>query len=218
MSILRMSLGGKNDEVHSTVVSGKITNRARYFADFESYLVALHGFALVAEASNRGTASNYRASDVVALGCKQSPEQWLWAPAPTVALLALNHSPQELSLERRGCSLPPAGATLNLGALDTLLYTFGQALATNYFERHIPHVKTKYGDAPNGWPDVWNFGRVVRNAMSHGGKITFASLNAQPVQWRSLNYSPANNGLRILHTDLWPGDLFNLIQDMDAAM
>lgn len=218
MSMIRMSVGGPQSTVAPLVIGGQITDKERYFLDFETYLMALHGFALVADASTSGTASPYRPQDLVVLGCKQAPEHWVWTPAVTVALLTKNIPPPLAFLERVPCARPPASATLNLGALAALLYNFGQALATNYYERNLPALKARYGTKPQGWPAVWDFGRVVRNAMSHGGKITIANVKAAPVQWRGLHYASTDNGLQILHTDLWPGDLFNLILDMDAAL
>jgi hypothetical protein len=212
-----MTVGGDN-RMSAPLVHGRVTAQERYFADFETYLVALHGFALVAEAATSGTASMYRASDAVTLGCKQSPEQWVWIPALTVALLARNISPLEAALERIHCRLPAPNERLNLGALETLLYNFGQALATNFYERHRSKAEAKFGTNPASWPSVWNFGRVVRNAMSHGGKIDIRNANAVPVQWRGLRYSSSDNGRQVLHTDLWPGDLFNLILEMDAYL
>ena len=216
--MLRMSLGGSNNATLPPAIQGQITSSQRYFADFETYLVALHGFALVVDASVSGPASSYRPGDFVALGCKQSAEQWIWEPSATVALLTKNISPPLAFLERRPCEQPPAHETLKLGALDALLYNFGQALATNFYERNLPQLKARFGAGSQSWPAVWDFGRVVRNAMSHGGKITFTNSNAPAVTWRNMSYSPADNGRQILHTDLWPGDLFNLILDMDATM
>lgn len=218
MPTLRMSLGGSEDATLPPAIQGRVTNGQRYFADFETYLIALHGFALVVDASDSDQASPYRTGDVVALGCKQSAEQWVWEPAVTVELLVRNISPTLAFIERMLCAQPPSHATLNLGALDALLYNFGQALATNFYERNLPQVKARFGHGSQTWPSVWNFGRVVRNAMSHGGRITFRNLHAPAVRWRTLQYSPADNGRQILHTDLWPGDLFNLILDMDAAI
>ncbi|MEJ7807671.1 MAG: hypothetical protein WKG03_17320 [Telluria sp.] len=98
------------------------------------------------------------------------------------------------------------------------MHNFGQALATNYFERMRPTIEGIYGPQPANWPPVWNFARVVRNAMSHGGAINFTNLGSPAVTWRGLTYSPAENGRNILHSDLWPGDIFDLIVEMDAAI
>jgi hypothetical protein len=220
MSIIRMRLGALDGvgAAPAPSVQGRISSHDRFFADFQSYLVALHGFALVAEAAKSGSASLYGAGDAVSLSCKLTPEHWLWVPAPTVALLGRNISPSTAHLERMPCSLPSANAVLNLGALAALLHNFGQGLATNFFERNLPTLKATYGTTPVSWPDPWDFGRVVRNAMSHGGKINISNATAAPVRWKGLCFSHADNGRQILHTDLWPGDLFNLILEMDAAL
>jgi hypothetical protein len=79
-------------------------------------------------------------------------------------------------------------------------------------------LERKFGTEVSGWPAVWNFGRVVRNAMSHGGKVHFTNSGASPVSWKGLTYSPADNGRQILHSDLWPGDIFDLIIEMDSHL
>lgn len=95
------------------------------------------------------------------------------------------------------------------------MQTFGQALATSFFEGHRNAIDGKFGNIAT-WPPVWNFARVVRNAMSHGGVINIQNPNAAPVHWNGLTYAPADNGRRILHTDLWPGDLMDLLIEMDG--
>lgn len=133
-------------------------------------------------------------------------------------MLTRNFTPTFAVLELSPCPLPPADSILGLGALETLLFSFGQALATNYYEQNVSLLKAKFSSDAQLWPDVWNFGRIVRNAMSHAGKIHFDNPKATPVRWRGLEYSPADNGHQILHTDLWPGDIFNLIIEMDSCI
>lgn len=53
--------------------------------------------------------------------------------------------------------------------------------------------------------------------MSHGGHINIKNENSLPVRWRNLIYSHADNDRQILHTDIWPGDLFYLLREMDVA-
>jgi hypothetical protein len=213
-----MTIGtnGASAEVSPAVLI-PMTRNTRYYSDFETYLIALLGFAYVAEASRDGHAASYRMNDSVRFDCKQTGARWYWRPEPSATLLSKNIAPSELYLTRITHPQPPATAVLALGAIETLMYNFGQALATNYFERLRPTVEAQYGDV-SGWPPVWNFARVVRNAMSHGGTINFQNSNSQAVSWRGLTYSPADNGRTILHTDLWPGDIFELIVEMDAAI
>lgn len=214
-----MAIGRLQDDAAlSPVVCKKITSDKRYFLDFTTYLLATHGLAHIVEASQSGQSNQYKPGDSAMFSCKQSPAQWFWHPEPSIQNLSNNITPTELHLERYVCDIPETDAELNLGSTTTLLYNFGQALATNYYERTAPHIKDIYGNNPDSWPNVWNFARVVRNAMSHGGKIHINNHNAQRVSWKNLNYTSLDNGHMILHTDLWPGDIFDLIEEMDCHL
>lgn len=45
--------------------------------------------------------------------------------------------------------------------------------------------------------------------------IDFRNRNANSVSWRGLSYSPKDNGRPLLHADIWPGDIFYLLEEMD---
>jgi hypothetical protein len=196
----------------------KLVKDSRYYEDFETYLMAVLGFGQIVEASNCGQAIPCRPNDVVRFDCKQSDGNWYWRPEPSVRLFSANIAPKELFIHRNIGLQPPADAVLNLGSIDQLLFNFGQALATNYYERLKPTVREIYGSDTTFWPSVWNFSRIVRNAMSHGGKIKFDNPNAHAVKWKELSYAPIDNGRQILNNDIWPGDIFDLIIEMDSIL
>ncbi|ALU91518.1 hypothetical protein Hrubri_4373 [Herbaspirillum rubrisubalbicans M1] len=218
MSIVRLVLGRTDGRRQSPAVTESISSTERYYMDFEAYLVGILGFAHMAEASNGGGSTRYRADDTAMIGCKQSGAEWYWRAAHTESSLTANIFTSQLFLQQFSAPAPAAHEVIPLGAMNALMFNLGQSLGTNYFERNQPAVKAKFGDKAKTWPDVWNFGRVVRNAMSHRGEITFTSPNADPVSWKGLTYSPSDNGRRILHTDIWPGDLFDLIIEMDSCL
>jgi hypothetical protein len=188
----------------------------RYFYDFMSYLVAAVGFAHAVD-SVHGAVSTFQPTDTVRFSCKQSPAQWYWAPAALLGRLALKMDSEEIYLRRFDAPAPPPDATLELGALTMLFQTFAQALLTNYFERYKADIRRQYGSASE-WPAVWNFARVVRNAMAHGGRISIIRADDPISTWKGLTYTIADNERDILLRDLWPGDLFDLIQEMDEAL
>lgn len=216
MAISRLVIGQTTGSAPaSPPVSSTISSAERYAPSLEAYLVSLLGFALAAEAWNSGHAQRYAVDDTVVIGCRLSPAQWIWTPNPTLSALTTASFIGQLHLERE--TIPAhAGGPLQLGPIGPLLHTMGQALGTNFFEQNVESIKRRHGDNPSGWPPVWNFARVIRNAMSHGGKINFANPNAQTVSWKGLGYGPADNGRHVLHSDLWPGDLFDLLIEMDA--
>lgn len=216
MSIVRLVLGHTGGARPSPAVTSVISNTARYFLDFETYLVGILGFAHMTEASNGGHSSPYRPEDTAMIGCKQSPAEWFWRAEPTVSSLTKNFANTELFLQRNPGPLAEPNATLNLGAMGALMHNFGQALGTNYYERNVHSIRATYPGGAHHWPAVWDFGRVIRNAMSHGGRIHFDTSATRSVSWKELTYSPSDNGRHILHTDIWPGDLFDLIIEMDT--
>ena len=217
MGIVRVNLG---DNLASPMGSpprgGVISSRERYFSDFLTYLSALVGLASLIELYNQP--GIYRPDDTVRIICRQDDYQWFWHPSPTMETLVQNIWPEVLHLQR----LPRAGARpnedLHLGSLKKLMHSFGQALVANYFERYKRHFEASDGrfDEDKA-PPVWNFARVVRNAMSHGGVLTLKP-RSRAVSWKGLHYSGAQAGRSILHTDIYPGDLFDLLRDMDSAL
>jgi hypothetical protein len=74
------------------------------------------------------------------------------------------------------------------------------------------------GDTKNWSPNI-NFGRVVRNAIVHRGKINFTNPNADPVSWRGLTFSPADNGTVVINAGLLSGgDLILLMLEMEREL
>jgi hypothetical protein len=104
------------------------------------------------------------------------------------------------------------GGILNLNAIAT------QGAFIRYFETVRTTVETNFGTDTTGWPPIWNFGRVVRNAFGHGGKIKFINPAAATVTWKTLSYRPADNGRQVMYQDIAAVDLIYLMEEMDAAI
>jgi hypothetical protein len=92
-------------------------------------------------------------------------------------------------------------------------YVF-QPFIVNYYERHLGEIRSKAGTA-KAWPPAWQMARVVRNAISHGGKVHFASMSHPPVMWRGLSLGPAHQGQQLLGEIINGADLFQLVTDME---
>jgi hypothetical protein len=192
-----------------------ITERDGYFYDLVVYLFSFQSFAHSVEIYNAGSAKTWPDDDVVLIDAKQANMRLTWAPAPLLQLVCANQKPSIIEFTEEPNPLSDAG-NLALGAIDPLLFSFGQSLITNYYERYLDQIGDTFGKDMTNWPSVWNFGRVIRNAMSHGGRINIRNPNAAPVKWRGLSYSSKENGRLILHTDIWPGDLYYLLRDLEA--
>lgn len=91
----------------------------------------------------------------------------------------------------------------------------------SYYARHVKAVESEWGKVEKGnWPTVWQFGRVVRNAIAHDGMIHFKNESAPPVQWRNLKYSPSDNDLKrqLLYDEITGVELILLMEDMDSVL
>jgi hypothetical protein len=82
-----------------------------------------------------------------------------------------------------------------------------------YFEKNCADMRAKYG-GKKSYPDALNFGRIVRNAFAHGGKLNIK--DGIPGTWGGISYSERDNGRQVLYNDLSSGDLTLLMIDMDA--
>ncbi|WP_131798474.1 hypothetical protein [Acidovorax sp. GW101-3H11] len=88
---------------------------------------------------------------------------------------------------------------------------------TEFYENHLVEIQRCFGEAAAKWPPIWQFARVVRNAMAHGSRINFKNPNAVPVSWKGLSYGPAQNGRNIFGTDIEVGDILVLMFLMSAT-
>lgn len=193
----------------------ELTPADGFFEDAVVYFVAFQSFVHSTEIYSAGSAVKWPDDDIASFDAKQVGTRLSWTPAPVMNSICANRMPSSLKFIEAVQEPITQDAILNLGAIDPLLSSFGQAIITNYFERHLKEIERAFSKDRSKWPTVWNFGRVVRNSMSHGGRIYFENEKALPVSWRALSYSPADNDKVILHRDLWPADLIYLLRDMD---
>lgn len=215
MSIVRGIIGRTTGSTGPTPEGiGTMTSSARYYEDVRGYLMALAGLTHMVEAGQGGT-KPYRPDDSIRLDSGLEAAAWYWKPEDAVTSVAHNQVPTHLTLGRLATNDSGRGP-MSLGALGVMLEGYGQVLGSNFFERHRTAIESRFGSNPHtDWPTVWNFARVVRNAMSHKGAIRIDNANAPAVGWKGLSYSYADNGRTILHVDLWPGDLIDLIVELD---
>lgn len=87
-----------------------------------------------------------------------------------------------------------------------------------YYENHFPWVKAKASGTIGNLEPTWGFGRVVRNAIGHAGKIAIRDKNFAPVEWGGLKYGPSEDGRVLIGNDLHAPDLILLMLDMDRAL
>jgi hypothetical protein len=86
----------------------------------------------------------------------------------------------------------------------------------NFYEIHKPFMKQHWGKVKD-WPGVVNFARVIRNCLAHSGRISIDA-GTPGGSWRKFSYAPADDGRRILGTELFAPDLIYLLLDLSAAL
>jgi len=106
-----------------------------------------------------------------------------------------------------------SGVTTHAGSM---FGGFTNAMFIRYYEDNQDNWKSQYGGDQDTWPEVLRFARIVRNCMSHGGKIEIRNPKERPVNHFGLTYSHKDNGNPI-RPDLGPADIFYLMLDMDAV-
>ena len=83
------------------------------------------------------------------------------------------------------------------------------------FVQYFESVRNQTGiDATS---DSWRFGRIVRNAFVHDGRIRIDDPQATPASWRGITYGPRDNGRQILGLDIAAVEVVLLMRDMDEV-
>jgi hypothetical protein len=112
---------------------------------------------------------------------------------------------------RLGTGRPPASP--NPTAIQYLMGSFYKHTFIAYYEKNVDQMKARH-NGQKSWPPVLNFGRIVRNAFAHGGKLNIT--NGISGTWSGVSYSNADNGRPVLYNDLSSGDLTLLMVEMDS--
>lgn len=89
----------------------------------------------------------------------------------------------------------------------------------DFWEKHRRWIRGKCGDESYKWPPLFEFSRMVRNFISHhAGCVHFDNKNAPAVTWHHLVYSPANEGKRVIGTDIQLAELVILTFELSDKL
>lgn len=137
-------------------------------------------------------------------------------PHIVVQSAVLNYIPFEIIFEQFAIVRPPEpNQPIRLGSIGPFIFGLSNMLIVSFFERHKDHLRIKYGSIDH-WPAVWQFARMVRNAMSHGNTVTVT--DGKSASWKGLTYSEAENGRTVINSDLFPADLIVLLRELEDAL
>jgi hypothetical protein len=102
------------------------------------------------------------------------------------------------------------------GTFLELLTNIINPVFVQFFEDHRPWLEENF--LPAQCPPILVFGRVIRNAISHGGRCDIRGKKAQPVNWYHLTYSSDDNGRQIINEDIIFADLLILMFEMSDCL
>jgi hypothetical protein len=152
------------------------------------------------------------------LGTQASGVGLMYFPYFIYEALVRNTWPTEIRLAEFPLDQVPSLAGPSISSVARIHSGLLEAAFVRYFESQRDAVAAKFGTDSRKWPAEWNFARVVRNACAHGGVLSFDNPKADPVAWRNLRYSPADNGRKIVFVDLSPVEFILLFEDLDRLL
>ena len=194
-------------------------NQHRFFDDLVTLLTSLASFATQMDIYKHGHCKGLNLDDSMILEGCTIPTNLIFWPHKVMPILASGEWPTQLELTKAPHkSGIPKSISFELSSDEikdvTALTTQGSFI--RYYETMISQVEKKFGPNTIDWPQIWNFGRVVRNAFAHGGKITFKNPKASNVSWKNITYSPSDNGRQIMYKDIGHVEVIYLMDEMDS--
>lgn len=195
-------------------------NKHRFFDELVSFLAAFGALAVALRSYGGEPAPALGPKQVIGFqGSHLSNLSLSYSPGAILTEAAQNRLPTSIQLaEGPRTTIPPGDPTSLTSVSELSISLIGSALV-RYYESVVPMVRDKFGSANTNWPPVWNFGRIIRNALvHHGGRINFDNPRAQPVSWRSLTLGPTDNGRQVMFVDIASVEIILLMEDMDAAV
>jgi len=91
-------------------------------------------------------------------------------------------------------------------------------LYLSLFERQVPWLTANVSTDRNKWGPIPCFGRMLRNAAAHEGRLSMDNPNTPAVSWKHLTYGPPDNGRQILGGDLNIADLLFFMFDLSDEL
>lgn len=196
-------------------------DRHLFFDDLIAMLSSLRSLILAMESHSLGKpllvdpTNSFRLS-----GCTIDVDL-IFHPYELMTILASDGWPTrvEFAEEPRQKSTPKAtGIVLSSAGFISVQSLITQSSFVRYYETLVPLVEAKFTEDRQRWPEVLNFGRIIRNAFVHRGMIHFENARAPSVSWRGLTYGPTDNGRHIMYRDVSQVEIILLMEEMDLTV
>lgn len=137
---------------------------------------------------------------------------WTFAESPLTGIF-----PSSFYIYTKAKMPEPGGPSIH--GVQSVSERLTCAVFSVFSERVCDWVRHNHSGDTKNWPPNINFGRVIRNAIVHGGKINSVNAKADPVSWRGLTFSPADNGAVAINAGkLSGGDLILLMLEMELEL
>jgi len=102
--------------------------------------------------------------------CMTKQEELQFEPTEVLNPISQNHAwPSEIHLTFRGSTGRPTEFP-NPDAVQLLMSSLYEHAFIAYFEKNVDAIFARHRGKRH-WPNVLNFGRIVRNAFAHGGNV-----------------------------------------------
>lgn len=197
-----------------------LQSQHRFFDSLVAFTASVSSLGIALDAQKNGSSTGFSPNEYITLTGNPAVAgiEFRFFPHNNLSTLVSNGWPSTLMLEEHPINPQPVVHPLNLTGLQGVHGAMIANAFVKYFEETQSLADEKYSTNKQQWPSTWNFGRVVRNALVHKGTIRLDKPNAQPVAWRSLSYSPSDNGRVVLYHDVTAVELILLMEDMDAVL
>jgi hypothetical protein len=197
-----------------------IPSKYRFFNNLVSFFASVSALGTAFNAQAQGVSGGYGHLDFIALqgNSNVSGIELHFYPFDLLGTLVSNRWPKQLELCEHQIPKVPPHHPINLTGLHGVHGSMISSAFVQYFEQNRHLVESKFTSSTENWPMVWNFGRVIRNALVHKGTINIKSHSAPPIVWRTLSYSQADNGKLVLYQELTCVELILLMEDLDALI
>ena len=121
--------------------------------------------------------------------------------------------------------LPRKHFQIQTNGFDTLFARVIHPYVVNLFERRRSANEARFSKSRLKWTDSWQMGWLVRNALSHNGRVHF-NLESQPepkpVSWHGLSFDKNDQGRPLLGSLINAGDLIvlsiEMTEDLDGPL
>ncbi|WP_146144783.1 hypothetical protein [Phreatobacter cathodiphilus] len=213
---IRLLIGRMEDKpahIPNTPASFLVHYSDEYFYELSAYLTSIASFLHIPEFYKDREVAGWRPDDCAVFQSRRAGKFIAWKPYETLSQLAHNLNPPDFEFVEIDASYSEDNSPAQFGAISHLFDSYGRSLITSYYQKQQYRLREYYGPIAS-WPEVWRFGKIVRDAMAHNGRVHISD-ERLGATWRGLSYSIADNGREVLNGDLLTGDLIYLLRDLD---